>query len=448
MFQKFEVHVPEFHDAVYDITDYGAVGDGVHSNTGAFRKAMEAAAKTGGHVLVPDGIWMTGPICLKSGVDLHLSDNALIVFDKNPEEYPVRKTDYEGTDRLRAVSPIHAENAENIAITGKGVIDGSGHLWRPVKRMKVTKKEWKALLGKSPYTIPGHEGEIWLPSETIYEGQLHGEISTQAENAAELAAPYYDLYRPVMVRLDHCRRVLIENVTLQNSPAWCVHPFFCEDLTVRGVTVYNPYYAQNGDGIDVESCRNVEIAYSEFNVGDDGICIKSGKNKEARKIPGPSENIYIHHCHVGHSHGGFVVGSEMSRGVRNILVEDCTFTDTDVGLRFKSAIPRGGVVEDIYIRRVNMLNIKEQAAILTMNYILNTNGVDEAVVGAEGEEDIPVFRDIFIEDCNCLHARQAVKIQGLKREKPAIYNIRFRNFNCVAEEENVLEDCSDVVFEA
>ena len=444
MFQPFEVALPTFADFVYNIVDFGAVGDGITSNTKAFKRAVEACHVTGGQVLVPDGIWLTGPIELKSGVNLHLSDNALILFDKNPEEYPVIITDFEGVTRVRAVSQLYANNAENIAITGKGMIDGNGHMWRPVKEWKMTTRQWKGLLEQSPYVLPSKEGGVWVPSETIFKGAEAGEVCPTEPDALEKAAPFYDFYRPVMVSLKHCDKVLIEEVTLRNSPAWNVHPYFCSNLTVRNAAIFNPYQAQNGDGIDVESCNRVEIHHCNLQTGDDGICIKSGKNTEARKIIGPCENVYIHHCTVGNSHGGFVVGSEMSRGVKNILVEDCTFINADVGIRFKSAIGRGGVVEDIYMRRINMVDIKEDAVTMSMQYVLNTLGKDETVEGSSLDEDVPVFRNIYIEDCKCIGAKRGVYISGMDWKTPTIYDVKFTNCTFMAQEENILKNCSNV----
>ena len=395
---------------------YGAVEGGTVSNTEAFRKAMKAATVHGGRVIVPEGIWLTGPIELLSNIELHLAENAVVIFDKNPEEYPLIVTDYEGIRRIRTVSQIWAEHAENIAITGNGTMDGNGHLWRPVKQFKMTSRQWEELLQKSPYVIEGknQEGGIWVPTKSIYDGRYYGEVFPDHEGALEEAAPYYDFYRPVMVSFRHCRNVLIDGVTIQNSAAWGIHPYFCTDVTVRNMTFYNPYYAQNGDGIDVDSCHNVEIHHCRFNAGDDGICIKSGKDREARKIVGPSENIYIHHCQVGYSHGGFVVGSEMSRGVRHVYVEDCTFINSDVGIRFKSAIGRGGVVEDVYMRRINMVNIKEEAIVLSMDYVHNLMDYNDDVVQTDDPDDIPEFRNIYFEQCKCIGAREPVKIEGLK----------------------------------
>ena len=444
MFQKFDVLQPTFTEHIYNIADFGAVGDGVTSNTRAFKEAIVAANKTGGRVLVPNGIWLTGPIELLSGVELHLSDNAIVLFDKKPEEYPLVITNFEGIARIRATSMLHAENAGNIAITGRGIFDGNGHLWRPVKDWKMTKLQWESLLKVSPYVISGKESNIWAPSETFYEGYTAGEVSVEDPDALEKAAPYYDFYRPVMVSLKHCDKVLIDGVTFRNSPAWNVHPYFCTNLTVRNATIFNPYHAQNGDGIDVESCRNVEIDHCNFQTGDDGICMKAGKNAEARKIIGPCENVHIHHCTVGNSHGGFVIGSEMSRGVRNVLVEDCSFINADVGVRFKSAMGRGGVIEDIYMKRINMVNMKEEAIVMTMDYVLETLGAREYIAPSDLDEDVPEFKNIFIEDCLCVGAEVGVRIKGMEWKSPTIHDINIINCNFQARKENEFVNCENV----
>lgn len=447
MFKAFKVELPNIKKNEYNIIAYGAVSGGIVSNTKAFAAAVDAASENGGRVIVPDGIWLTGPIGLKSGVELHLEDNAVILFDKSKEEYPLTETDFEGIKRIRTISPIYANGASDIAITGKGVIDGSGHLWRPVKHFKVTERQWNELLKRSPYILGNKEGGMWVPTESIYEGRNYGEVFPDHEGALLEAAPYYDFYRPVMVSLKYCKRVLIEDVLLQNSPAWCLHPYFCEDVTVRGVRINNPYYAQNGDGIDIESCKNVEVSHCNFSTGDDGICIKSGKDAEARKIVGPCENVHIHHCYVGHSHGGFVIGSEMSRGVRNVLVEDCTFIDSDIGIRMKSTIGRGGVVENITIRNVNMVNMLQEAVIMTMNYVHHNINYHEPVVESDNPEDIPEFRDILVEHCSCRGARVAVKIAGLPGRPSTIHDVQFNSCSFAADMAQELTDCENIVFD-
>ncbi len=412
---RFEVALPEIPDREFVITEFGAVAGGKVSNTKAFAGAIEAAVQAGGgKVVIPPGIWLTGPIELKSNIALHAQRGAVVLFDKNPEEYPVFIADYEGLPRIRTVSPIHAREAENIAITGAGIFDGNGQLWRPLKEMKVTKKQWQQCLEKSPYVLNGKEGGIWLPTESIYQGNQAGEPDVTDSDALEKAAPYYDYYRPVMVSLVRCDRVLIEGVTLQNSPAWNVHPLFCTNLTIRNAMIRNPYYAQNGDGLDLESCRYAHIHDVQFDVGDDAICMKAGKNEVGRRIPVPTEDVYIHDCVVYHGHGGFVVGSEMSRGVRRVTVENCTFIGTDCGLRFKSAIGRGGVVEDISIDGIYMTDIPGEGIIFNMGYMLTSmDRIDEETLKTIKAEDIPEFKNITIKHVYCKGAGQAIRIDGL-----------------------------------
>ncbi len=448
MMKNFEVTLPKRSVEEFNIKDYGAVSGGKISNTSAFAAAIAGASEKGGKVIVPGGIWLTGPITLLSGVELHLQDNAVILFDKSKEEYPLIVTDYEGIRRIRAVSPINARGQQDISITGNGVIDGNGHLWRPVKQFKTTERQWKALLEKSPYVIESSEGGVWVPEESIYEERFRGEVFPgdyeEEENALVSAAPYYDFYRPVLMSLQHCNRVLIEGVTFRNSAAWMLHPYFCEDVTVRNITLVNPLYAQNGDGIDVDSCKNVEICDSTFMTGDDAICIKSGKDKEARLLKKPSENIYVHNCTVLNSPSGFVIGSEMSRGVKHVLVEDCTCIDTKVGIRFKSAIGRGGVVEDICIRGMNMVDIKERAVSITMDYVHNLMDYHDPVVQSDDPEDIPEFRNVLIEDCVCTGGEVGVVIHGLEGRPETVHHITIKNCMFDVKEEWDLKDCNKI----
>ncbi len=441
------VKLPQFRKADYSILDFGARTDIEFNNKQAIQQAIDTCSEQGGgRVIIPNGYYVTGPIVLKSNVNLHLEDNAFVQFLKSKEEYPLIWTNYEGQKRIRAVSPISAVNQKNIAITGKGVIDGNGHLWRGIKQFKLTEKEWKRCLAKSPYVIEGKEGGIWYPTKTVYEGVLAGEPDYADPDALTKASLQYDLYRPVLVSLQNCDGILIEDVTLQNSPAWNIHPWFCSNFTLKNAKVRNKYSAQNGDGIDLESCKNCEIVGTVFEVGDDGICIKSGKNAEGRQIKGPCENIWIHDCKVFDAHGGFVVGSEMSRGVRNIIVEDCTFIGTDVGIRFKSAIGRGGVVEDIHIRNIYMANLIEEAFIFTMGYVLRnleTSKTDE--MQSTLREDIPEFKEIYMENIYCKNAKIGIKIEGL-RELP-IHDIHFKDIVISSEQGVQLSLCDQIFLE-
>lgn len=445
---NFKIELPIMAENTYSITEFGAVSGGKVSNTEAINKAIQAAAKAGGgRVIIPAGIWLTGPVELLSDIDLHLESGALLLFDKNQEEYPLIVTDYEGVRHIRAVSPIYANHAENISITGEGVIDGNGHLWRMAKEMKFTKKQWKEMLKKSPDTVvEGKEGGIWFPTKSAFEGYQMGEPDVNDPACLEKAAPYYDFYRPVMVELVSCNKVLIEGVTLQNSPAWNVHPLFCTNVTIRNAFIKNPSYAQNGDGLDLESCRYVEIYNVRFDVGDDAICMKSGKNAEARKIKVPTQDVFIHDCMVFHGHGGFVVGSEMSRGVKNVWVENCLFLGTDVGIRFKSALGRGGVVEDIYISSINMTEIENEAIIFTMGYALSTMNKNESELASSTDpEDIPEFKNIVIKDVVCTHAGQSLKVEGLSEN--SIHDIYLKNVKVCADKKMEIVNGERILFE-
>lgn len=451
----FKIQRPEFPEYTVKITDFGAMpySYGIEysrKNAAAINSAISVVSEEGGGtVIVPAGMWITGPITLRSNVNLHLEKQALLKFSKNMEEYPLILTNYEGQECIRTISPISANHAQNIAITGEGIIDGSGDLWRPIKKFKLTEKQWKARLKQSQHVIETKEGGIWMPTESALKGNEKN-IQKNETDALKKAEIYYDFYRPVMVSLKYCDKVLLQDTTFMNSPAWNIHPFFCSNLTVDHVQVKNPYYAQNGDGIDVESCKNVEIYGSTFETGDDAICIKSGKNAEARAFEGPCCNVYIHDCIVNEGHGGFVVGSEMSRGVHDILVENCTFMGTDVGIRFKSALGRGGVVENIEINNINMVNIKEEAVILTMSYVLNVLTRNEEIA-QENEEDVPYFKNIHMNAIHCMGAKVAIKIEPLNNRPETISGIRISNSSFVAQQENQIQDsameCVDTFFD-
>jgi polygalacturonase len=243
-----------------------------------------------------------------------------------------------------------------------------------------------------------------------------------------------DFLRPVMISLISCKKVLIDGPIFQNSPAWCIHPLMCEDFILRNTTVRNPWYSQNGDGIDIESCKNSIIHDSNFDVGDDAICIKSGKDKEGRDRGIANENLIVKNCVVFHGHGGVTVGSEMSGGVRNLHVSNCTFIGTDVGLRFKSNRGRGGVVENIYISDIEMMNIPTQAISFNL-YYSGRSASEDLAEGATNKiekllpvtEETPQFKNIFIRNVSCKGAMQGIFLQGLPEmnlENIVLENIR------------------------
>ena len=433
------VKLPTFKNKEYNILDFGAVEGGILNAGPSINKAiLECTQNGGGYVVIPSGLYLTSPIYLKDNVCIKMLSGSILKFNKNKEDYPLYNSNWEGIDRIRCVSPIMIHDAQNVGIIGNGVIDGSGDLWRPIKKWKLTDKQWDAHLKISNVTDRLKETEIWYPNSNILNGIKNGE-----KNNIEEAKEFWDMYRPALVSMKNSKQILLDGVVFSNSPAWNIHPLFFQDLTIRNVLVKNPYYAQNGDGIDIESCKNVELYNSTFEVGDDGICIKSGKNREARKIKVPCENIYIHDCKVFEAHGGFVVGSEMSRGVKNIIVENNTFIGTDVGIRFKSALGRGGVVEDITIKNTRMLNIKEEAIIFTMGYALTTIGVDgcENKIN-EDKEDIPYFKNITIDNAVCDSSKKGLVIEGITKD--TISNITIKNSNIKSKNDIELHECENI----
>lgn len=422
-FSMPEVEQPSFPDYQVNICDFGAKGDGVTLNTEAINKAICAvSAKGGGKVVIPEGLWLTGPIVLQSNVNLHAEKNALVVFSGDTSLYPIVTTSFEGLNTHRCQSPISAMNAENIAITGYGVFDGAGDRWRPVKKDKMTERQWKNLVNSGGKV--DENGKVWYPNEGALKASLL--MSKGSNNRAEISVEEWEemksWLRPVLLSIVKCKKVLLDGVTFKNSPSWCLHPLSCESLTLNDVKVFNPWYSQNGDALDVESCRNVLITNCFFDAGDDAICLKSGKDEDGRRRGEPCENVIVKNNTVLHGHGGFVIGSEMSGGVKNVYVSECSFIGTDVGLRFKSARGRGGVVENIYINNINMIDIPNDAIIADL-YYAGIGGGNEPVPSVN--EGTPAFKNIHISDVSCRGAGRAVYLNGLP-EMP-LENITIKN---------------------
>ena len=422
-FSMPEVTAPVFPKKTVSLTQYGAKGDGKTLCTEAFSRAIDDLSRQGGGRLsVPQGVWFTGPIVLKSHVDLHLEKGAVILFSGDMNLYPVIETNYEGELRKHCQSPVSAVGQTDIAITGQGIIDGNGICWRPLKKEKVTEGQWKKFTSKGG-VFP--RSTMWYPSEERVK------------------------MRPVLLYLESCRNVLLQGVTFQNSPNWCLHPLLCENLIVDQVMVRNPAYAQNGDAIDVESCRNVLVVNSSFDAGDDGICLKSGRDEQGRRRRRPTENVVVDGCTVFNGHGGFVVGSEMSGGVRNIWVNDCQFLGTDAGLRFKSCRGRGGVVENIYIRNISMADILGDAVTFDLFYggksVIEQLESGERINNIAAEpvgEGTPVFRNIDIQHVVCRGAHRALWFNGLP-EMP-ISDIRLSDITIQADEPGDFFNCKNI----
>lgn len=440
-FEMPKVIEPEFPDYSVNIKDFGGVPDGQTLNTKAFEDAINhVAEKGGGSVIVPRGIWLTGPIVFKSNINLHIEEGALILFSRNFDHYKLIPTSFEGLVTYRCISPIYGDSLENIAITGRGIIDGNGDAWRQLKKSKVTENHWKKVINSGG--VVDESGTKWYPSEGALKGSKISDMNVpKGDLTHEDYMEIKDFLRPVMVSFKNCKNILLEDATFQNSPAWNIHPLMCENVTLRNVTVRNPWYSQNGDGLDLESCKNSIIYKCRFDVGDDAICIKSGKDKDGRMRGMPTENAIIKECIVYHGHGGFVIGSEMSGGVKNMHVSNCTFIGTDVGLRFKSTRGRGGIVENIYISNIDMINIPTEAIRFNLYYTGNSPVPedDQEVVDVkklasmlpEVTEETPQFKNIFMKNIVCKGARRAIYMQGLPEMN--LKNFVIENVNIVAD---------------
>lgn len=452
-FDMPKVPEPVFPEYRVSIVQNGAEGDGRTLNSDAIAQSIaQVSEHGGGTVVIPRGIWLTGPVTLKSNVNLHLEEGALLLFTADKTQYPLISTSFEGLDTYRCLSPVNGVGLENIAITGSGTIDGNGDAWRAVKKSKMAEAQWKALVSSGG--LLSADGKTWYPSESYRRGAeaTSGFFNVpETQSKADFEA-FKDFLRPVMVSLVNCKGVLLDGPTFQNSPAWNLHPLMCENVIIRNLNVRNPWYSQNGDGLDLESCKNALIYNNTFDVGDDAICIKSGKDEDGRNRGIPSENVIIKNNVVYHGHGGFVVGSEMSGGVKNIQVSQCTFMGTDVGLRFKSTRGRGGVVENIYISDIDMINIPTEPIRFNLFYggqsPVPEEGQEAAVVDEHPvpvTEETPAFRNIYMKNITAVNSGAAGYFQGLPEMN--LQNIRLENVNLEAQTGISLIDADGVTFQ-
>ena len=396
------------------ITDFGAVGDGVTLCTDAIQKAIdEVSQKGGGHVNVPLGVWLTAPIEMKDNVDLHLDKNAILYFTPD-------KTLHVSNDKKdRRCSPgINAKRKKNIAITGEGIIDGNGAQWRPVKRSKVSDVEWSVF--KAMGGVEKGNGSLWYPWD-MKSG--YPNLGNSPEKQEQM--------RNDIIRFDNCENVLIQGVTVQNSPRFHVHPCNCKNVIIDGVTVRCPWNAQNGDAIDLSDCNQCIIVNCIVDAGDDGLCMKSADEKRNAVANGCSD-ILIQDCTVYHAHGGFVIGSEDVTAMKNIVVRQCRFAGTDTGLRFKSGIGRGGKTENIYISDIVMSDIKDEAVIVQCDYVNLPAGVKKEDADAFVEqlkqkgEKVPEFQDINISNVVCRGSKTAIRAVGISGMN-AVHDINISN---------------------
>jgi polygalacturonase len=410
---------PRFPERDFDITRYGARADGSFDNSEAIRRAIEACSVAGGgRVVVPAGRFVTGPVHLKSNVNLHVSRGATLAFARDATRYlPAVLTRFEGTE-LMGLSPlIYAFEQENVGVSGEGTLDGQANeqYWWPWKG--VAEFGWK-------------QG---MPNYNAARQRLLA-MAEQGTPVAQRIFGAEAYFRPQFVQPYRCRNVLIENVTIVNSPMWEIHPVLCSNVTVRGVKITT--HGPNNDGCDPESCRDVLIEHCTFDTGDDCIAIKSGRNADGRRINVPSENIVVRNCEMRDGHGGVTVGSEISGGCWNVFAYDCRMDSPrlDRALRLKNNAMRGGLLHDIYMKDVTVGQVAD--SILSVDFTYEE--------GARGSFT-PVARDIELLRVTSQKSPYGVYLKGFANapiEHVRVVDCRFDN----VAKGNVLENAIDVRF--
>ncbi|MEH6659300.1 glycoside hydrolase family 28 protein [Leeuwenhoekiella marinoflava] len=412
----------EFPDSTFDIKDYGAVADGRTLNTEAFSKAIEACSLTGGgKVVVSSGKYLTGPIHLKSNVNLHLEKGAEILFTKDKSAYlPAVHTSYEGMEIMNYSPLIYAKGQKNIAVTGSGILNG-----------QADKTNWWPWCGADRYGYqegdPKQKDEHNLPTlfkmiedGTPVEKRVFGEGNQ---------------LRPLFLQTLECENVLVQGVTFTNAPFWVIHPLKSKYVTVDGITVNS--HGPNNDGCDPEYSSYVHITNCKFNTGDDCIAIKSGRNGDGRRVNIPSENIVVENCDMKDGHGGVVMGSEISAGVRNVFVRNCTMNspNLDRAIRIKTNTLRGGFVENVYVKDIEVGQVKE--AVLKINTYYGIYGVQEG-------EFIPSISNINLENITVEKGgKYGLLIKG--REERPVSGITLKNVTIKGAETPLLvENCKPI----
>jgi len=401
------IRAPKFRKRDFRIDRFGAVGDGTTLNTTAIRKAIEMChAKGGGRVVVPAGDWLTGAIHLKSNVNLHLQKGATIKFSTDPKDYlPIVHTRWEGMELMHLSPLIYAYEQTNIAVTGSGTLDGQGESFF-----------WKW------HGNPRYGGNPDVISQKAARARLY-EMMDKDVPVAERVFGEGHYLRPQFIQPYKCRNVLIEGVTIIDSPMWEVHPVLCQNVTIRGLRIST--HGPNNDGCDPESCRDVLIEDCYFDTGDDCIAIKSGRNNDGRRINVPSENIIIRNCVMKDGHGGITIGSEISGGVRNVFGENNRLDSADLwtALRVKNNASRGGVLENMYFRNITVGQVSRAVVEIDFNY-------EEGAKGAF----VPVVRNYVVENLKCTSGNRAVDLQGL--DNAPLYDVTLKDctFDTLAKE--------------
>jgi polygalacturonase len=388
--EPMTVKEPMFPDRICSITDYGATASGKMLDTDAFRKAIDdCAGKGGGKVLVPRGTWLTGPIRLKSNIELRIERDATLLFDTDFDSYlPPVFSRFEGIEYENYSPLISATDATNVAITGTGTIDGQGKAWWPMTDRATPFIDQLYAMGDDGVPV----------SERVFGSEEKG-------------------LRPAFIEFLRSKNILIEDVTIRNGPMWTIHPVYSSDIIIRGVSIEtNP--GPSTDGVAIDSSSNVLIEGSTFDTGDDAIVLKSGRDKEGMRLHVPTENVVIRNCTVSDSHGAIAIGSEMSGDIRNVFATGIAIDRSQYGFRIKATRGRGGIVEHVWVENVSIKNASIGAIDIVTNY---------GIPFREYSTQEPIFRDIHIRDFSAEKTRQGIDVEGLP-DQP-IQGISFENIS-------------------
>ncbi len=419
---------PQFPDRDFNITDYGAVGDSTTLCTEAIQKAIdECNSQGGGRVVVPAGKFLTGAIRLKSNVNLYVDKEATLLFSTKLKDYlPLVHSRYEGSELMNISALIYADEQENIALTGEGILDG-----------QASRETWWGLgrLGR-PVQVPGRPARNWpAVDETILEGMppvnperadLRGMNEKQIPVEERIFGQGHYL-RVNFVQPFKCKNVLIEGVTIKRSPMWELHPLLCTNVTVRNVKTIT--HGPNNDGCDPESCKDVLIEGCVFDTGDDCIAIKSGRNDDGRRIGVPCENLIIRNCIMKDGHAGVAIGSEISGDCRNVFVEDCIMDSPNLerALRIKSNSLRGGIVENIYFRNVKVGEVADAVVRVYFYYMEGDAGTHK-----------PMVRNVHVENVTSEKSRYGLLLKGYSYSPVTDIYLKDCQFNNCRDDNNVL----------
>ncbi|MDP3945774.1 MAG: glycoside hydrolase family 28 protein [Lutibacter sp.] len=394
---------PTFADNTFNILDFGAVSDGVFNNTEAFQKAIKKCTESGGgKVIVPEGKFFTGAIHLDNNVNLHLEDGSEILFSTNPADYPIVHTSFEGTELMNYSPLIYAYKKKNIAVTGTGVLNG-----------QASDKNWWKWKGQEQYG--------WKKGESSQLDSLNRpRLVDMAEKGIAVSERIFGegfYLRPNFFEPFDCENVLIKGVKIIDAPSWVMHPIKCTNVIVDGVTVES--HGPNNDGCNPEYSKNVIIRNCTFNTGDDCIAIKAGRDADGRRVAIKSENIVIQNCKMIDGHGGVVIGSEISAGVRNVFVENCVMDspNLDRAIRIKTNSKRGGIIENIYVRNIEVGEVKE--AVLRINMFYDA-------YGDQTGDFMPVVQNIYLENVKVKYGgKYGILAKGYKES--TIKNVTLKN---------------------